>query len=85
MHTKGAVFDGVVSTLGSFNLDPRSRNLNSEDTLCIHDLKFGIQMNNMFANDLKDSTEITQATLQNDTLNDLVEQWFYGEVVKPEL
>jgi len=30
LHTKAVVFDGMMVMVGSFNLDPRSRNLNTE-------------------------------------------------------
>ncbi len=37
MHGKFAVVDSRVSVIGSYNLDPRSLGLNSEDVVLIHD------------------------------------------------
>lgn len=36
LHSKFAVIDGRISIVGSFNLDPRSKFLNSEDAVVIH-------------------------------------------------
>lgn len=85
LHKKAAVFDGVVSTVGSYNLDPRSASLNSESTLVVENSDFGAQMNRMFAHDLKASREMSVELLRNGTLYDRVQQWFYGEVVRNHL
>lgn len=39
LHSKFAIIDGKVSIIGSFNLDPRSKNLNSEDVVLIYSPK----------------------------------------------
>ncbi|NDD27647.1 MAG: phosphatidylserine/phosphatidylglycerophosphate/cardiolipin synthase family protein [Proteobacteria bacterium] len=85
LHKKTAVFDGVSSTVGSYNLDPRSANLNSENTLVIEGADFGRQMNRMFANDLRKSREIDLETLRNGTLYDRLQQWFFGEVMRDHI
>jgi len=82
LHTKASVFDGEVATIGSHNLDPRSFNLNSEDTIEIQDREFGKQMHEMFRGDLGMSNEITLADLNEETTADRLEQWFAAEILK---
>jgi len=82
LHTKASVFDGVAATVGSHNLDPRSFNLNSEDTVAVEDGEFGRQMQRMFKEDLESSEEITLAKLDKETPSDQVEQWFASQVLK---
>ena len=36
LHAKSMVIDGKVSVIGTFNLDPRSANLNTECITIIH-------------------------------------------------
>jgi phosphatidylserine/phosphatidylglycerophosphate/cardiolipin synthase-like enzyme len=82
LHTKASVFDGEVATVGSHNLDPRSFNLNSEDTIEIQDRDFGSHMHEMFRDDLKMAQEITLQDLDNETPADRMEQWFASQVIK---
>ena len=82
LHTKASVFDGEVATVGSHNLDPRSFNLNSEDTIEIQDRKFGQDMHEMFRSDLGLSQEITLSDLNEETAADRLEQWFAAEILK---
>ena len=81
LHTKGSVFDGEVSTVGSHNLDPRSFKLNNEDTMVIQDEEFGGQMQQMFKDDLGMSNEVTIADLDKETPADQLEQWFAAKVL----
>jgi cardiolipin synthase C len=39
IHAKSYIFDDQIAWIGSFNLDPRSKNLNTEVGLVIHDEK----------------------------------------------
>ncbi|MCK5082901.1 MAG: phospholipase D family protein, partial [Candidatus Omnitrophica bacterium] len=39
IHAKSYIFDDKIAWIGSFNLDPRSKNLNTEVGLVIHDEK----------------------------------------------
>lgn len=82
LHTKAAVFDGEAGTIGSHNLDPRSFNLNSEDTMVINDRDFGLGMHAMFKSDLEMSDEITLEDLNRETPSDRLEQWFAAEILK---
>jgi putative cardiolipin synthase len=40
LHSKAVVFDARIAWVGSLNLDPRSRGLNTEIGLFVHDAKF---------------------------------------------
>jgi hypothetical protein len=53
--------DGTWSSIGSMNLDNRSLALNDEATLLVLDRRIGIQMEEIFLDDLRDSEEITAA------------------------
>ena len=44
LHSKAAVFDRKVGLVGSYNLDPRSRNINTEIGVLIHDAVFAGQL-----------------------------------------
>jgi len=60
MHSKYAVFDGLRSLVGSYNLDPRSERLNSETAVAFHEQALAQQLRNLFlGNDLRFSREIT--------------------------
>ncbi len=59
LHAKTAVIDGVVSTVGSSNMDWRSFSSNSEVNAVVFGENFGNAMARMFEADLRDSTAIT--------------------------
>jgi putative cardiolipin synthase len=60
IHAKYAVFDGRVSVVGSYNLDPRSRTLNSESAIVFENENLSRQLADMFyENDLDFSKQIT--------------------------
>jgi putative cardiolipin synthase len=60
MHAKYAVFDRRVSIVGSHNLDPRSRNLNSESAIVFENKDLSRQLADLFyENDLAFSRQIT--------------------------
>jgi putative cardiolipin synthase len=44
LHSKALVFDREVAWVGSFNLDPRSKGLNTEIGLFVHDAKFAARL-----------------------------------------
>ena len=58
VHAKTAVFDGVFSRVGSTNLNIASWFGNYELDVLIEDVDFGKKMQEMFLNDLENSTEI---------------------------
>ena len=59
MHAKYAVFDRRVSIVGSYNMDPRSRTLNSESAIVFENDNLSGQLADMFyRNDLDFSRQI---------------------------
>ncbi len=66
MHAKYAVFDRRVSIVGSYNLDPRSRMLNSESALAFENENLSGQLADRFyKNDLDFSRRITLEDTQS--------------------
>ena len=60
IHAKYAVFDRRVSIVGSYNMDPRSRTLNSESAIVFENETLSGQLADMFyQNDLDFSKQIT--------------------------
>ena len=60
IHAKYAVFDRRVSIVGSYNMDPRSRNLNAETVIVFENEDLSSQLADMFyKNDLDFSRQIT--------------------------
>ena len=60
IHAKYAVFDRRVSIVGSHNMDPRSRTLNSESAIVFENESLSRQLADMFyENDLDFSRQIT--------------------------
>ena len=58
LHAKTAVIDGVVSTVGSSNLDWRSISANNEVNAVVYGEDFAASMRQMFENDVAVSREI---------------------------
>jgi phosphatidylserine/phosphatidylglycerophosphate/cardiolipin synthase-like enzyme len=60
IHAKYAVFDRRISIVGSYNMDPRSRSLNSESAIVFESNVLSRQLADMFSeNDLAFSKQIT--------------------------
>ena len=59
LHAKTAVIDGTWSTVGSANIDRRSFLHNYELNVVVLDAGFGRDMESAFAEDLRDSKEVT--------------------------
>jgi cardiolipin synthase A/B len=64
LHAKTAVIDGVVSTVGSSNLDWRSFSANNEVNAVVLGQEFGDDMARMFRRDLAASREVTAEAWQ---------------------
>jgi cardiolipin synthase len=62
LHAKTAVFDEKVSTIGTYNLDPRSRRYNRECNIAVNDAAFTRAVRASFDEDLKSATEVSLAT-----------------------
>lgn len=52
LHSKAAVFDGEIGFVGSFNIDARSRNINSETGVIVHDAGFATELAEMLRADM---------------------------------
>ncbi len=53
LHAKSMVVDGEVAVIGTFNLDPRSANLNTECVTVIRDEKVGFDLLNAIIADMR--------------------------------
>jgi cardiolipin synthase len=78
MHNKDAVIDGIFSTVGSINFDPRSLLENAEDSLSFYDRGFAARMEDSFAVDEKDCTEVTYQTWRKRGVHRRVAELFSG-------
>jgi cardiolipin synthase A/B len=58
LHAKTAVVDGLVTLVGSSNLDPFSLRRNYELNLLVGDPETGRRMRELFANDLQGATRV---------------------------
>ena len=70
LHSKAAVVDGVWTTIGSTNLDWRSLVYNDELNAVVVGPEFASQVLAVFARDLSNSEEITQAAWQGRPIKD---------------
>jgi cardiolipin synthase len=75
LHAKTAVIDGAWSTVGSTNIDTRSFLHNSELNVVILGDAFGRDMESAFAEDLRDSKEITKEAWGKRPLMDHIKEW----------
>ena len=75
LHAKTAVIDGVWSTVGSSNVDPRSFLHNAEINAVILGTTFADQMEAMFARDLVRSVQIDPAGWSRRSLRDRAAEW----------
>ena len=80
LHAKTAVIDGVVSTVGSSNMDWRSFVGNAELNAVVYGEDFGDAMQRMFVQDVKASTPITLAAWRERPLwqrsTETLARWF---------
>ena len=68
MHCKVLVVDGIFSSIGSANMDPRSLYLNDESNLNIISRKFARKQLDIIAQDRKKSIRITRAPSRRNPL-----------------
>ncbi|TDN81255.1 cardiolipin synthase [Salegentibacter sp. 24] len=59
VHAKTMVVDGVLTSIGSCNLDNRSFDINFEINAFIYDKKLALEMTEVYHKDLKETTELT--------------------------
>lgn len=75
LHAKTVVIDGVWSTVGSTNIDRRSFLHNSEVNVIVMGDVFGLEMENAFKEDLRNSREVNLATWNKRPLTMRVKEW----------
>jgi len=77
LHSKSIVVDGVWSSIGSTNFDWRSFVHNNEISVCVIGEEFAQSMSGMFAADLAESREITQAAWKKRGLRERFKEWMW--------
>jgi cardiolipin synthase len=75
LHAKTAVIDGTWSTVGSANIDRRSFLHNYELNVVVVDPAFGRDMESAFAEDLRDSKEVTLEEWRHRPFSDRIKEW----------
>jgi cardiolipin synthase len=75
LHAKTAVIDGTWSTIGSANIDRRSFIHNYELNVIVLDPAFGKDMENAFAEDLRDSKPVTAEQWRHRPWADRIKEW----------
>jgi cardiolipin synthase len=81
LHAKTAVVDGVWSTIGSCNLDPRSFAHNNELNVVIVGRDFGRSMESTFQQDLGRTRPIEAATWAERPVTAKMKEWLAGLLV----
>jgi cardiolipin synthase len=62
LHAKTAVFDETLATVGTYNLDPRSRRYNRECNIAVYDAAMARRVRASFEQDLTNATELSLAS-----------------------
>ena len=75
LHAKTAVIDGTWSTVGSANIDRRSFLHNYELNVVILDPAFGRDMESAYAEDLRDSKEVTLQEWRRRPISDRIKEF----------
>lgn len=75
LHAKTAVIDKVWATVGSTNIDTRSFLHNHEINVVVFGEEFGNVMESAFADDLRDSVEITRKTWEQRSFGERIKEW----------
>jgi len=75
LHAKTAVIDGTWTTVGSANIDRRSFLHNYELNVVVLDPGFGRDMESAFAEDLRDSKEVTREQWRARPISDRIKEF----------
>jgi cardiolipin synthase len=76
LHSKTAVVDGIWSTVGSCNIDPRSFAHNNELNAAVVGREFARDMETMFQRDLKRTKVIDAASWEQRPASDKMKEFF---------
>jgi cardiolipin synthase len=75
-HAKTAVFDETMATIGTYNLDARSRRYNRECNVAVYDKAFAAHVRASFEQDLRSAKELSLATWKERSLSHRFFAWF---------
>ena len=78
LHAKTAVVDGVISMVGSSNLDPLSLRRNYELNVLVADQKTGAAMRELFQSDIQSATLVTLDEWRRRPLRFKLAEWLAG-------
>jgi cardiolipin synthase len=84
MHAKVMMIDSVWSVTGSTNIDPRSFSLNDEVNLATSDPDVTRQLETDFAEDLRNSREVSYEKWQHRGLPERLNEWFGGLIERQQ-
>ena len=73
-HCKALIVDGILTSVGSTNFDPRSFHLNDEANLNVYDKAFAARLTEIFEADLKRCRRITLADWQGRPMHERVRE-----------
>jgi len=76
LHAKTAVFDETLTTVGTYNLDARSRRYNRECNIAVYDASVARAARAVFERDLSDSTELSVSSWKQRSLAHRFFAWF---------
>ena len=76
LHTKTAVFDETLCTIGTYNLDARSRRYNRECNVAVYDAGVARAVRASFEKDLESSTELSLSAWKARPIGHRFFAWF---------
>jgi cardiolipin synthase A/B len=76
LHAKTAVFDETLSTVGTYNLDARSRRYNRECNIAVYDASLARAVRASFERDLENSTELSSSAWKERSIGHRFFAWF---------
>jgi cardiolipin synthase len=76
LHAKTAVVDETFTTVGTYNLDARSRRYNRECSIAVYDAAVAREARTSFERDLSQSTELSVSSWKQRSLAHRVFAWF---------
>jgi cardiolipin synthase len=76
LHAKTAVFDDAMATVGTYNLDSRSRRYNRECNVAVFDRRFAAHVRASFEEDLTQASELSLSTWKDRSVMHRMFAWF---------
>lgn len=75
IHSKTMVVDGMFSMFGTSNLDARSSLINEEIDVTVYDASFGVEMDRVFREDLKNCQEYKLEDFKKRSVKERLTEW----------